>query len=53
MGRHIRGDTPMTPLLTRRRFTLLSVAGVVGGVGYGLTAAVRRVRDTAARLSSQ
>jgi hypothetical protein len=40
-------------LITRRRFIVLSAAGVLGAGGYGLTRAVQRVRESASRLTSQ
>lgn len=42
-----------TPLLTRRRFGCLAGLGLVGGAGYGLSVAVRRVRDAARRASDE
>jgi hypothetical protein len=37
--------------LSRRRFLGLSALGALGAGGYGLTRAVRRVRDAASRMS--
>jgi hypothetical protein len=42
------------PTLTRRRFIYLSLAGgVLGGAGFGVTRTVHRVREAAARMTSQ
>ena len=39
--------------LSRRRFLALSGVGALGAAGYGLTRAVQKVRESAARMSSQ
>jgi hypothetical protein len=47
----IRGGLSMVPRITRRRFVVASVLGAVGAGAYGLTRAVRNVREAARRLS--
>ncbi len=42
----------MPPRLTRRRFLFGSTLGLLGLGGYGLTRAVRNVREAARRSSS-
>ncbi len=43
----------MNSPLSRRQFIGLSVAGVLGASGYGLTRTVQKVRDAASRMSDQ
>jgi hypothetical protein len=42
---------PMHLPLSRRQFVFLSAFGFVGAAGYGLTRAVRRVRNSASRMA--